>query len=161
MTPSSERRDPTPLSRCRKLRKPAVEKIRRDRINSSIEQLKDLLHAHAEQQQRQWQRRWRGDKLDKADILEMTVRLLKESVRSSSSLGREHRSPRSLQQPLRRLSGLPQGPAERGVGDSSGTDRKTAVQNKPAETSLSKCAEASAWSARPSRPSQGTLWRPW
>lgn len=51
------------------LRKPVVEKLRRERINSSIEQLKSLLCAEFLQQQP-------DSKLEKADILEMTVTFL-------------------------------------------------------------------------------------
>ncbi|KAL8198487.1 UNVERIFIED_CONTAM: hypothetical protein K2H54_013307 [Gekko kuhli] len=54
-----------------KLRKPAVEKMRRDRMNSSIEQLKLLL-------EKEFQRHQPNSKLEKADILEMTVDYLKE-----------------------------------------------------------------------------------
>ncbi|XP_016524433.1 transcription factor HES-5-like [Poecilia formosa] len=49
-----------------KLRKPLVEKLRRERINSSIEQLKSLLGPEFLKQQPE-------SKLEKADILEMTV----------------------------------------------------------------------------------------
>ncbi|XP_042334673.1 transcription factor HES-5-like isoform X2 [Sceloporus undulatus] len=54
-----------------KLRKPVVEKMRRDRINSSIEQLKLLL-------EKEFQRHQPNSKLEKADILEMTVDYLKQ-----------------------------------------------------------------------------------
>jgi len=54
------------------LRKPIVEKLRRDRINSSIEQLKLLL-------EKEFQRHQPNSKLEKADILEMTVSYLKYS----------------------------------------------------------------------------------
>ncbi|PIO27224.1 hypothetical protein AB205_0195310 [Aquarana catesbeiana] len=54
-----------------KLRKPAVEKMRRDRINSSIEQLKVLLEKEFHKQQP-------NVKLEKADILEMAVAYLKQ-----------------------------------------------------------------------------------
>ncbi|XP_054857891.1 transcription factor HES-5-like [Eublepharis macularius] len=54
-----------------KLRKPAVEKMRRDRMNSSIEQLKVLL-------EKEFQRHQPNSKLEKADILEMTVDYLRE-----------------------------------------------------------------------------------
>uniref|UniRef100_A0A8D0BQI7 Transcription factor HES-5 n=1 Tax=Salvator merianae TaxID=96440 RepID=A0A8D0BQI7_SALMN len=54
-----------------KLRKPVVEKMRRDRINSSIEQLKILL-------EKEFQRHQPNSKLEKADILEMTVDYLKQ-----------------------------------------------------------------------------------
>lgn len=53
------------------LRKPVVEKMRRDRINSSIEQLKLLL-------EKEFQRHQPNSKLEKADILEMTVSYLKQ-----------------------------------------------------------------------------------
>ncbi|XP_029433921.1 transcription factor HES-5-like [Rhinatrema bivittatum] len=52
-----------------KLRKPVVEKMRRDRINSSIEQLKLLLERELQGQQP-------STKLEKADILEMAVTYL-------------------------------------------------------------------------------------
>ncbi|XP_053300518.1 transcription factor HES-2-like [Pleuronectes platessa] len=54
------------LTRSHKLRKPLVEKLRRERINSSIEQLKSLLGPEFLNQQP-------DSKLEKADILEMTV----------------------------------------------------------------------------------------
>ncbi|KFQ21485.1 Transcription factor HES-5, partial [Merops nubicus] len=54
------------------LRKPIVEKLRRDRINSSIEQLKLLL-------EKEFQRHQPNSKLEKADILEMTVSYLRHS----------------------------------------------------------------------------------
>ncbi|CAL1609032.1 unnamed protein product [Knipowitschia caucasica] len=57
------------FSLCHKLRKPVVEKLRRERINSSIEQLKSLLCTEFLQQQP-------DSKLEKADILEMTVTVL-------------------------------------------------------------------------------------
>ncbi|KAK3536233.1 hypothetical protein QTP86_000145 [Hemibagrus guttatus] len=53
-----------------KLRKPMVEKMRRERINSSIEQLKSLLAPEFLNQQP-------DSKLEKADILEMTVSFLR------------------------------------------------------------------------------------
>ncbi|MED6247272.1 hypothetical protein ATANTOWER_018586 [Ataeniobius toweri] len=54
-----------------KLRKPLVEKLRRERINSSIEQLKSLLGPEFLKQQP-------DSKLEKADILEMTVCFLRQ-----------------------------------------------------------------------------------
>ncbi|XP_023149001.1 transcription factor HES-5-like [Amphiprion ocellaris] len=53
-----------------KLRKPLVEKLRRERINSSIEQLKSLLGPEFLKQQP-------DSKMEKADILEMTVCFLR------------------------------------------------------------------------------------
>ncbi|XP_062871961.1 hairy-related 12 [Trichomycterus rosablanca] len=54
-----------------KLRKPLVEKMRRDRINNCIDQLKKLLEKELHKQDP-------NSKLEKADILEMTVSFLKE-----------------------------------------------------------------------------------
>ncbi|KAA0707530.1 Transcription factor HES-5 Hairy and enhancer of split 5 [Triplophysa tibetana] len=63
-----------------KLRKPIVEKMRRDRINRSIEQLKALMDPEFLKQQS-------DSKLEKADILEMTVSFMthQQSVLDSSS----------------------------------------------------------------------------
>ncbi|XP_048375301.1 transcription factor HES-5-like [Sphaerodactylus townsendi] len=55
-----------------RLRKPMVEKLRRDRINSSIEHLKFLL-------EKEFQKHQPNSKLEKADVLEMTVSYLKYS----------------------------------------------------------------------------------
>ncbi|XP_019214655.2 protein hairy [Oreochromis niloticus] len=57
------------LTLTHKLRKPLVEKLRRERINTCIEQLKSLLGPEFLKQQP-------DSKLEKADILEMTVCLL-------------------------------------------------------------------------------------
>ncbi|XP_056400426.1 transcription factor HES-5-like [Hyla sarda] len=57
----------------RKLRKPVIEKMRRDRINSSIEQLRLLL-------EKEFQRHQLPSKPEKADILEMTVNLLRQQL---------------------------------------------------------------------------------
>ncbi|XP_034732072.1 transcription factor HES-5-like [Etheostoma cragini] len=56
-----------------KLRKPAVEKMRRDRINSCIEQLKIILEKEFHKQEP-------NSKLEKADILEMTVSFLRQQL---------------------------------------------------------------------------------
>uniref|UniRef100_A0A3P8TT90 Transcription factor HES-5 n=1 Tax=Amphiprion percula TaxID=161767 RepID=A0A3P8TT90_AMPPE len=58
------------LTLTHKLRKPLVEKLRRERINSSIEQLKSLLGPEFLKQQP-------DSKMEKADILEMTVCFLR------------------------------------------------------------------------------------
>ncbi|KAM8757650.1 uncharacterized protein AB9X84_010418 [Acanthopagrus schlegelii] len=56
-----------------KLRKPVVEKMRRDRINSCIEQLKVLPETEFHTQDA-------NAKLEKADVLEMTVVFLKQRL---------------------------------------------------------------------------------
>ncbi|XP_010879998.2 transcription factor HES-5 [Esox lucius] len=60
-----------------KLRKPVVEKMRRDRINTCIEQLKTLL-------EREFHKQDPNTKLEKADILEMTVVFLKQQLHPQS-----------------------------------------------------------------------------
>ncbi|KAM8754371.1 hairy-related 12 [Acanthopagrus schlegelii] len=56
-----------------KLRKPLVEKMRRDRINTCIEQLKMILEKEFHKQEP-------NSKLEKADILEMTVSFLRQQL---------------------------------------------------------------------------------
>ncbi|XP_073459738.1 transcription factor HES-5-like [Aquarana catesbeiana] len=70
MAPCSMRTlDHQEANRLRKWRKPAIEKMRRDRINSSIEQLHLLLEKELQKHQL-------PSKPEKADILEMTVTFL-------------------------------------------------------------------------------------
>ncbi|XP_030661078.1 transcription factor HES-5 isoform X1 [Nomascus leucogenys] len=72
-----------------RLRKPVVEKMRRDRINSSIEQLKLLL-------EQEFARHQPNSKLEKADILEMAVSYLKHSKGECARAPRariSHRAP--------------------------------------------------------------------
>lgn len=71
-------------SECRKVRKPKIEKLRRARINSSLECLKEILLRNTVS----IPQGSRPTKLEKADILEMTVRyveLLHEKLSISSS----------------------------------------------------------------------------
>ncbi|XP_078026782.1 uncharacterized protein LOC144464265 [Epinephelus lanceolatus] len=70
------------LTLTHKLRKPLVEKLRRERINSSIEQLKSLLGPEFLKQQP-------DSKPEKADILEMTVCVL-------TQLQQQHQQQRRL-----------------------------------------------------------------
>ncbi|XP_076003490.1 transcription factor HES-5-like [Genypterus blacodes] len=69
-----------------KIRKPLVEKLRRERINSSIEQLKSLLGPEFLKQQP-------DSKLEKADILEMTVCFLTQLQQQ-----RQHADPAAVSQ---------------------------------------------------------------
>ncbi|XP_075461107.1 transcription factor HES-5-like [Ascaphus truei] len=70
----------------RKMRKPVIEKMRRDRINSSIEQLKTLL-------EKEFQKHELPSKPEKADILEMTVSFLQQHMaeKSAPSPNQTHR----------------------------------------------------------------------
>ncbi|KAL2091300.1 hypothetical protein ACEWY4_013563 [Coilia grayii] len=71
-----------------KMRKPIVEKLRRDRINNSIEELKALLGPQLLNQQP-------DSKLEKADILEMTVCLLRKKLQHKSLLSSNATAQRS------------------------------------------------------------------
>ncbi|KAK5863336.1 hypothetical protein PBY51_000374 [Eleginops maclovinus] len=66
------------LAPSHKLRKPMVEKLRRDRINTSIEQLKSLLGP-------EFVRQHPDSKQEKADILEMAVSYLRVWQKQKSS----------------------------------------------------------------------------
>uniref|UniRef100_F7AT06 Transcription factor HES-5 n=1 Tax=Xenopus tropicalis TaxID=8364 RepID=F7AT06_XENTR len=57
----------------RKIRKPVVEKMRRDRINSSIEQLRMLL-------EKEFEKHNLPSKPEKADILEVAVGFLQQHL---------------------------------------------------------------------------------
>lgn len=59
------------------VKKPAVEKRRRDRINSSIEQMRVLLSSEIKTHHIR-------SKLEKADILEMTVHYLKKRTHQTA-----------------------------------------------------------------------------
>lgn len=86
---------------CRKVRKPKIEKLRRARINSSLESLKEILLRNTIS----IPQGSRPTKLEKADILEMTVRYVemlhekisglseKSSRKSMETFGTIHWSP--------------------------------------------------------------------
>ncbi|XP_060925982.1 transcription factor HES-2-like [Limanda limanda] len=80
------------------LRKPLVEKLRRERINSSIEQLKSLLGPEFLNQQP-------DSKLEKADILEMTVcfmtQLLQQNQQQRRLMKHVHKLQSSSEEKLR------------------------------------------------------------
>ncbi|XP_075881220.1 transcription factor HES-4-like [Nelusetta ayraudi] len=78
------------LTLSHKLRKPLVEKLRRERINSSIEQLKSLLGPEFLQQQP-------DSKLEKAEILEMTVCVLRRLQQQQQHSTRAMKSLEKLQ----------------------------------------------------------------
>ncbi|XP_051271625.1 transcription factor HES-5-like [Dicentrarchus labrax] len=69
-----------------KLRKPLVEKMRRDRINSCIEQLKVLLEKEFHKQDP-------NAKLVKDDVLEMTVVFLRRQLPLSGGLNAARPAP--------------------------------------------------------------------
>nr|KAF6505453.1 hes family bHLH transcription factor 3 [Rousettus aegyptiacus] len=68
-----------PARRFRKISKPLMEKKRRARINVSLEQLRSLLEKHYSHQIRK-------RKLEKADILELSVKYMKSLQNSTQGL---------------------------------------------------------------------------
>ncbi|XP_077312311.1 transcription factor HES-3 [Lithobates pipiens] len=82
MVTHTEAREPSSF---RKVSKPLMEKKRRARINVSLEQLKSLL-------ERNYSQNIRKRKLEKADILELTVKYLKTLQSSVQAVGPIFRS---------------------------------------------------------------------
>ncbi|XP_040890391.1 transcription factor HES-5-like [Toxotes jaculatrix] len=116
------------LTLTHKLRKPLVEKLRRERINSSIEQLKSLLGPEFLKQQP-------DSKLEKADILEMTVCFL-------TQLQQQNQQHRRLLNHFNKL----QSPSDNNLTEADFSPLSSTVH-----TSITK--EKS--------PVNSALWRPW
>uniref|UniRef100_A0A671U3Z2 BHLH domain-containing protein n=1 Tax=Sparus aurata TaxID=8175 RepID=A0A671U3Z2_SPAAU len=110
------------------LRKPLVEKLRRERINSSIEQLKSLVGPDFLKQQP-------DSKLEKADILEMTVCVLRR-------LQQQHH----LQRRLLNHVNKPQSSSDNNLTEADFSPLSSTVQ-----TSITKDKS----------PDNSALWRPW
>uniref|UniRef100_A0A4X2MBP1 Transcription factor HES-5 n=1 Tax=Vombatus ursinus TaxID=29139 RepID=A0A4X2MBP1_VOMUR len=139
---------------------PVVEKMRRDRINSSIEQLKLLL-------EKEFQRHQPNSKLEKADILEMTVSYLKHTFASC---------PKSLQQDYSEgYSWCLKEAVQFLTLHSANTDTQmkllyhfqrpqaslTTIQDLKAPSSSPLSPAASTKPAPGQSPSGSSLWRPW
>ncbi|XP_030276859.1 transcription factor HES-5-like [Sparus aurata] len=116
------------LTLIHKLRKPLVEKLRRERINSSIEQLKSLVGPDFLKQQP-------DSKLEKADILEMTVCVLRR-------LQQQHH----LQRRLLNHVNKPQSSSDNNLTEADFSPLSSTVQ-----TSITKDKS----------PDNSALWRPW
>ncbi|XP_068578170.1 transcription factor HES-5-like [Cebidichthys violaceus] len=116
------------LTLTHKIRKPLVEKLRRERINSSIEQLKSLLDPEFLKQQP-------DSKLEKADILEMTVCVLRR-------LQQQHRQQRRLLNHFNKLHSS----SDENLREADFSPLSSTVQ-----TSISKDKS----------PVNSALWRPW
>ncbi|XP_031698198.1 transcription factor HES-5-like [Anarrhichthys ocellatus] len=116
------------LTLTHKIRKPLVEKLRRERINSSIEQLKSLLDPEFLKQQP-------DSKLEKADILEMTVCVLRR-------LQQQRRQQRRLLNHFNKL----QSSSEKNLREADFSPLSSTVQ-----TSITKDKS----------PVSSALWRPW
>ncbi|XP_031152708.1 protein hairy-like [Sander lucioperca] len=116
------------LTLTHKLRKPLVEKLRRERINSSIEQLKSLLSPESLKQQP-------DSKLEKADILEMTVRVLRR-------LQQQNQQQRRLLNHINKLQSS---------SDNNLREADFSILSSTVQTSITK--EKS--------PVNSAVWRPW
>ncbi|XP_073325222.1 transcription factor HES-4-like [Pagrus major] len=116
------------LTLTHKLRKPLVEKLRRERINSSIEQLKSLLGPDFLKQQP-------DSKLEKADILEMTVCVLRR-------LQQQHQQQRRLLNHFNKLQSS---------SDNNLTEADFSPLSSTVQTSVTKDKS----------PVNSALWRPW
>ncbi|XP_029946860.1 transcription factor HES-5-like [Salarias fasciatus] len=116
------------LSLNHKIRKPLVEKLRRERINSSIEQLKSLLGPDFLKQQP-------DSKLEKADILEMTVCFL-------TQLQQQNQQHRKLINHFNKL----QSSSDLNLGEADFSPLSSTVQTSSTEDKSPACS---------------ALWRPW
>ncbi|RVE70344.1 hypothetical protein OJAV_G00063530 [Oryzias javanicus] len=123
-----------------KLRKPLVEKMRRDRINTCIEQLKVILEKEFHKQEP-------NSKLEKADILEMTVSFLRHQLQSGQHL-RDY-SPGSSLCWKDAFSSAAVAPLQ-GLQQQEQTLHQ--AQKDPSSSSLCSILQDS---------SRGSVWRPW
>ncbi|KAM9176032.1 LOW QUALITY PROTEIN: transcription factor HES-5-like [Mergus octosetaceus] len=140
-----------------RLRKPIVEKLRRDRINSSIEQLKLLL-------EKEFQRHQPNSKLEKADILEMTVSYLKYSrafAASAKSLQQDYCEGYAwcLKEALQFLS-LHSANTETQMKLIYHFQRSQAVPKDSGSSSAPTSSQQPSAKQAPAKPSCN-LWRPW
>ncbi|KAG9337707.1 hypothetical protein JZ751_028357 [Albula glossodonta] len=132
-----------------KIRKPMMEKMRRDRINGSIERLKTLLQTSMKQQS--------GLKLDKADILEMTVSFLKQQAVANTHLGHRQGFVQCLEEARRYLSRhSPQRSVEPCAMENF---QRTTTSSRTLQGTTPNSATISRKQITPSSPA--TMWRPW
>uniref|UniRef100_A0A3B1IT45 Transcription factor HES-5 n=1 Tax=Astyanax mexicanus TaxID=7994 RepID=A0A3B1IT45_ASTMX len=147
-------KDHLPLSN--KLRKPIVEKMRRERINSSIEKLKSLLGREFLKQQP-------DSRQEKADILEMTLQFLKQqqqqphndSVCSTAA----NEGSKCVQEAVSFLSQCgAQTPSQRRLLSHFLT-MQPSMENRTSVLQLSSPACSTSSKEKP--PASTALWRPW
>ncbi|NXD10961.1 HES5 factor, partial [Nothocercus nigrocapillus] len=137
-----------------RLRKPIVEKLRRDRINSSIEQLKLLL-------EKEFQRHQPSSKLEKADILEMTVSYLRCSQAPARSLQQDYSEGYAwcLKEALRFLA-LHSASAETQAKLLGHFQRARAAPTEPGSPSGPSCSPRPP-AKQAALKASCSLWRPW
>ncbi|XP_070849425.1 transcription factor HES-5-like [Chaetodon trifascialis] len=139
-----------------KLRKLTVEKARRDRINRSIEQLRALLNQEGPSGARP------SCKLEKADILELAVGLLRWRTLAHDAPTYSQGFSQCLQETLRHLSlHAALRPAEREEIKRFYVLQRATVQR---HMSAERGRRSAAWKQAASRSSarcHSSLWRPW
>ncbi|KAG5274537.1 hypothetical protein AALO_G00137400 [Alosa alosa] len=139
-----------------KCRKIIVEKIRRDRISNSIEELRTLLQTNQTNQCPEQP----SARLEKADILEMAVQFLREQASSKSNESYQSGFSHCLQETLRHLSlHAPLQPAEREQIKRFYVHQRTSMHTRlSTEPRAQFCMPSKRHSTLRVRKS---LWRPW
>lgn len=138
------------------LRKLVVEKVRRDRINHSIEELKSLLNR-GEQSSGQT-----SSKMEKADILEMAVHFLRQRAIAGVAPSYSQGFSQCLEETLRHLSlHAPLQPAEREEIKRFYVLQRTSLQRRMSGAQGRRTVAVKRSTSRSSPRSQGSLWRPW
>uniref|UniRef100_A0A3Q3C2F2 Transcription factor HES-5-like n=1 Tax=Haplochromis burtoni TaxID=8153 RepID=A0A3Q3C2F2_HAPBU len=132
------------LTLTHKLRKPLVEKLRRERINTCIEQLKSLLGPEFLKQQP-------DSNLEKADILEMTVCLLTQLQQQKNLLTHSNKLQTASDEKLREVDLCL-------LSSTTASDEKLkeadfSILSSKDHTSITQCSLE--------RKDNSDLWRPW
>ncbi|KAF5904707.1 transcription factor HES-5-like [Clarias magur] len=140
-----------------KLRKPIVEKMRRERINSSIEKLKSLLGGEFLKQQP-------DSRQEKADILEMTVYFLRQQQqshkKSSCSTATDDGYSRCVQEAINFLSQCQvHAQSQRRLLSHFLTTQPSMEKSRSVVHQLS--SPACQISSKEETPSCSRIWRPW
>ncbi|XP_071380020.1 transcription factor HES-5-like [Centroberyx affinis] len=139
-----------------KLRKLMVEKVRRDRINHSIEQLRALLNQGEPSGGQP------PNKLEKADILEMAVGFLRQRAMACVAPSYSQGFSQCLQETLRHLSlHAPLEPAEREEIKRFYVLQRAALQRHMSGEQGRRTVARKRSSSRSSARSHSSLWRPW
>ncbi|KAM3877736.1 transcription factor HES-5-like [Diretmus argenteus] len=140
-----------------KLRKLMVEKVRRDRINHSIEQLRTLLNPGEPSGGRR-----PPSRLEKADILEMAVSFLRHRAAACVAPSYSQGFSQCLQETLRHLSlHAPLQPAEREEIKRFYVLQRAALQRHVSGEQGRRTVVRKRSTSRTSQRSHGSLWRPW
>lgn len=145
-----------PNSSSNKLRKLMAEKVRRDRINNSIEELRGLLNPAVPPGAQT------PSRLEKADILELAVGLLKRRALARVAPSYSQGFSQCLQETLRHLSlHAPLQPAEREEIKRFYVLQRAALQRHVCGEQRRRSATRKRSSSRSSARSHSALWRPW